>query len=424
MIARAGSGHIGTASAAWTSWPGWTSRSCATSRVRTAVRDLYFSSKGHDVPGLYAVLIGLGACHSRTSPAAAPRRPARPPRRRRRRASSPTPARSAWASRRPRAWCSRNRLEGRTGRIFVLTGDGELQEGQFWESLATDRAREARRDHGHRRPQQDPVGHVVVRRSATSATSRPRSRASAGRSSAATATTSPRSAKTLAGAARRARPPQADHRRHGQGQGRVVHGAHRARAPTKAVPLPQRRARRREPTSAALAELDRRGQRACSRRSEPAPLELERVRARRAADLAGATTAWSSAYRVRSCARPSGPANRGARRRPGGRHRARSRSRAVPRPVHRVRHRRAGHGVPGGRAGARRACCRCPLVRLLPVDARQRADLQQRDRAAEGHLCRLARGPAARRAGALAPVRARHRRAGGHAGTGDAGALL
>ena len=30
-----------------------------------------------------------------------------------------------------------NRLEGKERRIFVLTGDGELQEGQFWESLGT-----------------------------------------------------------------------------------------------------------------------------------------------------------------------------------------------------------------------------------------------------------------------------------------------
>ncbi len=28
-----------------------------------------------------------------------------------------------------------DRLAGRRGRVFVLTGDGELQEGQFWESL-------------------------------------------------------------------------------------------------------------------------------------------------------------------------------------------------------------------------------------------------------------------------------------------------
>ena len=28
-----------------------------------------------------------------------------------------------------------NRYTGRGGRIFVMTGDGELQEGQIWESL-------------------------------------------------------------------------------------------------------------------------------------------------------------------------------------------------------------------------------------------------------------------------------------------------
>src|SRR6185436_4615718 len=30
-----------------------------------------------------------------------------------------------------------NRLAGTMRRIFVLTGDGELQEGQFWESLGS-----------------------------------------------------------------------------------------------------------------------------------------------------------------------------------------------------------------------------------------------------------------------------------------------
>ena len=30
-----------------------------------------------------------------------------------------------------------NRLAGRAGRVFVMTGDGELQEGQIWESLVS-----------------------------------------------------------------------------------------------------------------------------------------------------------------------------------------------------------------------------------------------------------------------------------------------
>ena len=52
-----------------------------------------------------------------------------------RRSSRPTPARSGWASRRPTAWRARSRFARRGGRIVVMTGDGELQEGQIWESL-------------------------------------------------------------------------------------------------------------------------------------------------------------------------------------------------------------------------------------------------------------------------------------------------
>ena len=52
-----------------------------------------------------------------------------------------------------------------------------------------------------------------------------------------------------------------------------------------------------------------------------------------------------------------------------------------------------------------------PLVRLLPLDAAERADLQQRDRALEGDLRRLARRARPGRARALAPVGARHLRA-------------
>ena len=70
-----------------------------------------------------------------------------------------------------------NRLAGTPRRIFVLTGDGELQEGQFWESLAA----------GRERPvlARSPSSSTTTRSSrtpgstasATSATSRPSSRA-------------------------------------------------------------------------------------------------------------------------------------------------------------------------------------------------------------------------------------------------------
>ena len=57
MIARAGSGHIGSSfsSLDLVSW-----LHLEEMRDAGGECDLFFSSKGHDVPGLYAVLIGLG----------------------------------------------------------------------------------------------------------------------------------------------------------------------------------------------------------------------------------------------------------------------------------------------------------------------------------------------------------------------------
>ena len=45
----------------------------------------------------------------------------------------------------------------------MLTGDGELQEGQFWESLGVGGESRAGRDHRDRGPQQDPVRHLGAR---------------------------------------------------------------------------------------------------------------------------------------------------------------------------------------------------------------------------------------------------------------------
>ena len=73
-----------------------------------------------------------------------------------------------------------------------------------------------------------------------------------------------------------------------------------------------------------------------------------------------------------------------------------------------------------GGDGARRPAARRPLVRLLPLHAAERADLQQRDRGDEGHLRRLARRPRARRPRPLAPVGARHLRSRRGAGDGAA----
>jgi transketolase len=98
-------------------------------------RDVFFSSKGHDVPGLYAALFGLGVV------------PAERLLRLRRlggldghpdvgipgiEASSGSLGMGI-SKGRGIAWAKRR--AGLAGRVVVMTGDGELQEGQNWEAL-------------------------------------------------------------------------------------------------------------------------------------------------------------------------------------------------------------------------------------------------------------------------------------------------
>ena len=59
MIARAGSGHIGSSFSSL-DIASWLYLYELRGEESGGPRDLYFSSKGHDAPGLYAVLIGLG----------------------------------------------------------------------------------------------------------------------------------------------------------------------------------------------------------------------------------------------------------------------------------------------------------------------------------------------------------------------------
>ena len=135
MIARAWSGHIGTSfsSIEIMSW-------LFLNEIRDldkgpAACDIFFSSKGHDAPALYTVLIGLGLLpadkldHLRRLHGL----PGHP--------HVETPYIQAntgslgMGISKAKGMAIANRLAGNPRRIFVLTGDGELQEGQFWESL-------------------------------------------------------------------------------------------------------------------------------------------------------------------------------------------------------------------------------------------------------------------------------------------------
>src|SRR5580765_5399042 len=129
MIERAGSGHPGTtfSSIDIVAW------------LHLEVLgegDRYFSSKGHDVPGLYAVLTGLGVLdfdlvHQLRRLDGLPGHPdvhATPE------VVTSTGSLGMGVSK-ARGFVLADRLLGQAGNVYVLTGDGELQEGQFWESL-------------------------------------------------------------------------------------------------------------------------------------------------------------------------------------------------------------------------------------------------------------------------------------------------
>jgi transketolase len=129
MVMKAGSGHLGT------------SFSCLDilSWLHLEVLDQdgrYFSSKGHDAPALYAVLAGLGRIdfeliHRLRRLDGLPGHPdvlTIPE------VITNTGSLGMGISK-ARGFVLADRLSGRSGAVYVLTGDGELQEGQFWESL-------------------------------------------------------------------------------------------------------------------------------------------------------------------------------------------------------------------------------------------------------------------------------------------------
>jgi transketolase len=129
MIERAGSGHPGTtfSSIDVVAW---------LHLEELGEGDRYFSSKGHDVPGLYAVLTALGRLdfdliHNLRRLDGLPGHPDV--------AATPQVVTSTGSLgmgvSKARGFVLANRALGRSGRVYVLTGDGELQEGQLWESL-------------------------------------------------------------------------------------------------------------------------------------------------------------------------------------------------------------------------------------------------------------------------------------------------
>jgi len=137
-VKRAGSGHLGSSFSALDIVVHllWRELDVAELGWQHPDRDVFFSSKGHDVPGLYAALHALGVI------------PAERLLRLRRlggldghpdvgvpgiEANSGSLG-MGLSKGRGMAWGKR--FLGRGGRVVVMTGDGELQEGQNWEAFA------------------------------------------------------------------------------------------------------------------------------------------------------------------------------------------------------------------------------------------------------------------------------------------------
>ncbi len=130
MIARAGSGHIGSSFSSL-------DIVALLHLKRMAGDDVYFSSKGHDAPGLYAFLIATGRMpfdkiHALRRFGGLPGHPDVSVE-----GMVVNSGSLGMGISKAKGMVRADRLSGRKRTIYVLTGDGELQEGQIWESLVS-----------------------------------------------------------------------------------------------------------------------------------------------------------------------------------------------------------------------------------------------------------------------------------------------
>ena len=138
-VKRAGSGHLGSSFSSLDIVAAlyFAEMNIGEKGIHDPNRDIYFSSKGHDVPGHYAVLFALGiiskeqfinlrrlgGTHGHPD------------------VSVPGIEANSGSlgmgisKAKGMAWAKTAR--GLSGHVVVMTGDGELQEGQIWESLQT-----------------------------------------------------------------------------------------------------------------------------------------------------------------------------------------------------------------------------------------------------------------------------------------------
>lgn len=139
IVKRAGSGHLGSSFSSLdiVTMLYYSVMNTTEVGINHPDRDIYFSSKGHDCPGHYSVLFSLsiipkdmfinlrrlGGIHGHPDVS--------------------TPGIEANSGSlgmgisKAKGIAVAKKMNGHRGRIFVMTGDGELQEGQIWEALQT-----------------------------------------------------------------------------------------------------------------------------------------------------------------------------------------------------------------------------------------------------------------------------------------------
>ena len=138
-VKRAGSGHLGSSFSSLdiVTFLYYSEMNTVALGVDHPDRDIYFSSKGHDAPAYYAVLYSLGIISKQQFINL-----------RRLGGTHGHPdigipgietntGSLGMGISKAKGMALAKKLKGAAGRIFVMTGDGELQEGQIWESLQT-----------------------------------------------------------------------------------------------------------------------------------------------------------------------------------------------------------------------------------------------------------------------------------------------
>jgi transketolase len=138
-VKRAGSGHLGSSFSCLdiVTYLYYAEMNFTEVGADHGDRDIFFSSKGHDVPGHYAVLYSLGIVPEGQFTNL-----------RRLEGTHGHPDVSingieansgslGMGISKAKGMAIAKSLNGSAGRVFVMTGDGELQEGQIWESLQT-----------------------------------------------------------------------------------------------------------------------------------------------------------------------------------------------------------------------------------------------------------------------------------------------